>query len=187
MVNKRVDRLISLLAIDTKDSKSALQLEGGVCTLSEEEGAEFHAGEEHPSGSPPLDEHDGARRVVIASHDILALTLSLDGTYIETRLARYLLHVPSPDYEELAAEARRLQALYLVGRQHYVLGQNRKGTQRVVDTLNEALVKTGRVPSSLEEKLHDSWRTDGLLSSLETTEVDIDIAEILYRQLPNTP
>lgn len=183
--NKRSFALASLFAIDSKDSRSNLQLEGFACALLEEEDPEFQA-VESVNGHPPREE-DGARRVLVASHEIIGLTLSLDGVYIETRLARYRLHSPSSSYQELTLEAQRLQALYLVGREHYILGQNRKGTERVVDTLNEVLAKTGGAPSPLEKALHSFWWTEGLLSSLEDTEIDAAIAEILYGQLPNTP
>jgi hypothetical protein len=189
LFDKRTDALVSLLVIDSKASRSDLKLTGRACTLSEEQGTstEAEAGEGSPFGPPLVEDHDGSRDVRVASHDILGLTLTLDGTYIETRLARYRLHVPSADYKELAAEARGLQALYLFGRRHFILGQNRKGSQRVRESLNEALVKHGGRPTSLEATLHYSWRTEGLLSTLEATEIDMDIVEILYKQLPNTP
>ncbi|ORY77245.1 hypothetical protein BCR35DRAFT_116324 [Leucosporidium creatinivorum] len=186
LLNKSTKALVSLLSIQSGASNDKLRLKGRACTLSDEEGAEFEAAERATS-DPSKDEQDGMRKVLIAGHDIVGLTLSLDGMYLETRQARYLLRQPSTDYEQLAAIAQRLHALYLVGRENFVLGQNRKGSDLVLKSLNDAIAKAGREPSTLEAALHWSWQTEGLLSPLQATNVDKEIAGILYEQLPNTP
>lgn len=117
-------------------------------------------------------------RVVVASREIIGLTLALKGAYIETRLAHYLHHRLAAAYRNSPASLKSLQALFLFGKDNQVFGQSRKGAKGFVKALNEAFVKTGGRPSSLKESLHWSWQAEGPLSPLKTTVVDVEIAQV---------
>lgn len=143
---------------------------------------------------PPKDDSSDGGQVLVAAFDLLGITLQLDGIYIETRHARYRLHHPSEPYCASAsagfAQARRLLQLYLVGREHHVLGQHKKGWEVVLDDLNAVLVEHSTPLASAQELLHTAWRSSSSasLAALDhDDDIDARLAEILEQHLPNTP
>lgn len=191
-------QLVSLQELGTSKAGDVI-LRGFAGTLEDlaqhKEGNELsELAEEYWARPRPRDDSSDGGQVLVAAFDLLGITLQLDGVYIETRHARYRLHHPSEAYCASVstgfAQARRLLQLYLVGREHHVLGQHKKGWQVVLDDLNAVLVEHSTPLAFAQELLHTAWRlsSSASLAALNHDhDIDSRMSKILEQHLPNTP
>lgn len=183
----------SLLEIVLRSAHLEVRLRGEALPMIDADLQQELEGEDDPP-LPPMHTYknvDGIRRVEIAHHSLERLVPMVDGLWIYTHRARYLVRSLLPARDPLAASqienVSRFYAYWHVAQRYAIWGQHGEGQFRVIREMNAALQQHTESVAAAIRSMPEGWNVRLPLAELSENKRDRPIVEALYETLYNPP